>query len=159
MVVITDSSNVGGGGPIFQWQRLSLEQREALEDVHEKRTTGITKEGSFIHDYDLNEWHLVPIGHWNWKWNSARSNYSTYEQELLSGILLLSSQSRVIGTCPIVWFCDQQPTQSNKNGVLLHRLLSASSLVYKDGGHGVRSRSQHGGTNYIQSHMVNFIVK
>ena len=58
MVVITDSSNVGGGGTIFQWQRLSLEQREALEEVHKKRTTGITKEGSFVHDYDLNEWHL-----------------------------------------------------------------------------------------------------
>ena len=43
----------------------------------------------------------MPLGHWNWKWNQARSNYSIYDQELLAGILVLSSQSRLLGSNPI----------------------------------------------------------
>ena len=31
-----------------------------------------------------------------------RSNYSTYDQELLAGMLVLSSQSRLLGSNPIV---------------------------------------------------------
>ena len=51
----------------------------------------------------------VPVGHWNWKWNQAWCNYSTYEQELLAGMLVLSSQSRLLGSNPVVWLCDQEP--------------------------------------------------
>ena len=58
------------------------------------------------------EWRLVCLGHWNWKWNSARQNYPTYEQELLAGLLVLSSQLRILGDNPIVWLCDQSPLQS-----------------------------------------------
>ena len=49
----------------------------------------------------------VPLGHRNWKWNSARSRYHTYEQELSGRVLLLASQHRILGSNPITWLCDQ----------------------------------------------------
>ena len=58
----------------------------------------------------------MPLGHWNWKWNQARSNYSTYDQELLAGMLALSSQLRLLGSNPIVWLCDQEPVKSSQKG-------------------------------------------
>ena len=58
----------------------------------------------------------MPLGHWNWKWNQARSNYSTYDQELLAGMLVLLSQSRLLGSNPIVWLCDQEPVKSFQKG-------------------------------------------
>ena len=58
----------------------------------------------------------MPLGHWNWKWNQARSNYSTYDRELLAGMLVLSSQSRLLGSNPIVWLCDQEPVKSFQKG-------------------------------------------
>ena len=64
------------------------------------------------HDYPCSEWLLVPLGHWNWKRNQARSNYSTYDPELLAGMLVLSSQSQLLGSNPIVWLCDQQLVKS-----------------------------------------------
>ena len=54
---------------------------------------GLNGDGSLKHDYPASEWRVVPLGHWYWKWNQARSNYSTYDQELLAGMLVLSSQS------------------------------------------------------------------
>ena len=54
----------------------------------------------------------MPLGHWNWKWNQARSNYSTYDQKLLAGMLLLSSHTPLLGTNPIVWLCDQEPVKT-----------------------------------------------
>ena len=58
----------------------------------------------------------MPLRHWNWRWNQARSNYSTYDQELLAGMLVLSSQSRLLGSNPIVWLCDQEPVKSFQKG-------------------------------------------
>ena len=58
----------------------------------------------------------MPLGHWNWKWNQARSSYSTYDQELLAGMLVLSSESRLLGSNPIVWLCDQEPVKSFQKG-------------------------------------------
>ena len=58
----------------------------------------------------------MPLGHWNWKWNGAHSKYSTYDQELLAGMLVLSSQSRLLGSNPIVWLCDQEPVKSFQKG-------------------------------------------
>ena len=58
----------------------------------------------------------MPLGHWNWNWNQARSNYSTDDQELLAGMLVLSSQSRLLGSNPIVWLCDQEPVKSFHKG-------------------------------------------
>ena len=78
--------------------------------------SGLSREGTLKHDYPANEWRLVPLGHWNSKWNQARSNYSTYNQELLAGMLVLSSQSRLLGTNPIVWLCDQECVKTFQKG-------------------------------------------
>ena len=78
IVLITDASDVGGGGTIYQWQELNLAE---LTHCH-YHTSGLNRDGSLKHDYPTSEWRRVPLGHWNWKWNQARSNYSTYDQEL-----------------------------------------------------------------------------
>ena len=77
IVLITDASDVGGGGTIYQWQELNPAE---LTHCHYP-TSGLNRDGSLKHDYPTSEWRLVPLGHWNWKWNQARSNYSTYDQE------------------------------------------------------------------------------
>ena len=89
IVLITDGSDVRGGGTIYQWQELN----PAELTNHHYRTSGLNRDGSLKHDHPTNEWRLVPLGHWNRKWNQARSNYSTYNQELLARMLVLSSQS------------------------------------------------------------------
>ena len=112
IVLITDAKDVGGGGTIYQWQELRPAE---LTHCH-YRTSGLNPDGSLKHDYPTSEWRLVPLGYWNWKWNQARSNYSTYDQELLAGMLVLSSQSRLLGSNPIVWLCDQEPVKSFQKG-------------------------------------------
>ena len=112
IVLITDASDVGGGGTIYQWQELNAAE---LTHCH-YHTTGLNRDGSLKHNYPSSEWRLVPLGHWNWKWNQARPNYSTYHQELLAGMLVLSSQSRLLGSSPIVWLCDQEPVKSFQKG-------------------------------------------
>ena len=97
IVLITDASDVGGGGTIYQLQELN-----PAELTHRHYcTSGLKRDGSLKHDYPTSEWRLVLLGHWNWKRNQARSNYSTYDQELLAGMLVLSSQSRLLGSNPI----------------------------------------------------------
>ena len=97
IVLITDASDVGGGGTIYQCQELNPAE---LTHCH-YRTSGLNRDGSLRRDYPTSELRLVPPGHWNWKWKQARSNYSTHDQELLAGILVLSSQSRLLGSNPI----------------------------------------------------------
>ena len=75
-----------------------------------------TRPTNALPSYPSSEWRLVPLGHWNWKWNQARSIYSTYDQELLAGMLVLSLQSRIMGSNPIVWLCDQEPVKSFQKG-------------------------------------------
>ena len=112
IVLITDASDVGRGGTIYQWQEL-----EPAELTHcHYRTSRLNRDGSLKHDYATSDRLLVPLGHWNWKWNQARSNYSTYDQELLAGMLVLSSQSRILRSNPIVWLCDQEPLKSFQKG-------------------------------------------
>ena len=43
-------------------------------------------------------------------------NNSTYERELLSGILLISGQSRLFGSNSVVWLCDQESTETFLKG-------------------------------------------
>ena len=112
IVLITDASDVGRGGMIYQSQELN--PAEVTHCHH--RTSGLNRDGSLKHDYPTSEWRLVPLGHWNWKLNPARSNYSTYDQELLAGMLVLSSQSRLLGSNPIVCICDQEPVKSFQKG-------------------------------------------
>ena len=98
IVLITDSSDVGGARIIYEQQELNPAE---LTPCH-YRTSGLNRDGSLKHAYPSSEWRLVPLGHWNWKWNQARSNCSTYDQELLAGMLALSSKSRLLGSKPIV---------------------------------------------------------
>ena len=112
IVLITDASDVGGGGTIYQWQELNPAE---LTHCH-YRTSGLNRDGSLKHDYPSSEWRLVQLGQWNWKWNQAPSNHSTYDQELLAGMLVLSSQSRILGSNPIVRPRDQEPLKSFQKG-------------------------------------------
>ena len=112
IILVTDACDVGGGGTLYQWQELNPNELSHCE-FH---SSGLNRDGTLKHDYPANEWRLVPLGHWNWKWNQARSNYSTYDQELLAGMLVLSSQSRLLGTNPVVWLCDQEPVKTFQKG-------------------------------------------
>ena len=80
IVLITAAKDVGGGGTIYQWQELDPAE---LTHCH-YRTTGLDRDGSLNHDYHFSERRLVPLGHWNSNRNQARSNYSTYDEELLA---------------------------------------------------------------------------
>ena len=97
---------------VYQWQELNPAELSHCQ----LQTSGLNCNETLKHDYPANEWRLVPLGHWNLKWNQARSNYSTYDQELLAGMLVLPSQSRLLGTNPIVWHCDQQPVKMLQKG-------------------------------------------
>ena len=112
IVLIIDGSDVEGGETIYRWQELN-----PAELTHcNYRTSGLNCDGSLKHNYPSSEWRLVPLGHWSWKWNLARSNQSTYNQELLAGMSVLSSQSRLLGPNPILWLCDQEPVKSFQKG-------------------------------------------
>ena len=104
-LVITDASLFGRGRTPFQLQKLPAVMTCTPADELQM-TKKIDCDGTLKHNYDQSCWRLVPTGHWNWKWNSTCANYNTYERELLSGILLLSGQGRLLGTYPLVWFWD-----------------------------------------------------
>ena len=112
IVLITDASDVVRDGTIYQWQELDP---AGLTHCH-YRTSGLKGDGFLKHDYPSSEWQLVPRGPWDWKWNQARSNYSTYNQELLAVMLVVSSQSRLLGSNPIVWLCDQERVKYFQKG-------------------------------------------
>ena len=114
IILVTDARNVGGGGTLFQWQALEGEEFDSA--ISQWGTEGLNRDGILKHSYPQNKWVLVPLGHWNWKWNQARGNYSTYEQELLAGMLVLSSQARLLGSNSVVWLCDQEPVRTSQKG-------------------------------------------
>ena len=114
IILVTDASNVGGGRTLFQWQALVKEEFDWA--ILQWGTEGLNRDGTLKHSYPDDKWVLVPLGHWNWKWNQARGNYSTYEQELLAGMLELSSQARLLGSNPVVWLCDQEPVRTFQKG-------------------------------------------
>ena len=111
---MTVASNVGGGGTLFQWE--ALEKEEFDSAISQWGTDGLNRDSTLKHSYPDDKWVLVSLGHWNLKWNQARGNYSTYEQELLAGMLVLSSQSRLLGSNPVVWLCDQEPVRTFQKG-------------------------------------------
>ena len=52
IVLITDTSDVGGVGTIYQWQEL-----DTAEPIHcHYRTSGLNRDGSLKHDYPSSEW-------------------------------------------------------------------------------------------------------
>ena len=105
---VRNACDVGGGSTLYQRRELNPAELSHCQF----QTSGLKRDGTLKHDYPANEWRLVPLGHWNWKCNQARSNYSTYDQGLLAGMLVLSSQSRLLGTNPIVWLFDQKPVNT-----------------------------------------------
>ena len=112
IILITDATVVGGAGRIYQRQ----EPNPAVLTHCHYRTSGLKRDSSLKHDHPSSEWRLVPLGHWNCNWSQARSSYSTYDQDLLAGMLVLSSQSRLFGSNLIVWLCDQKPVKSFQKG-------------------------------------------
>ena len=116
ILLVTDASNVVGGGTLFQWQALEKEVFDSA--ISQWGSDGLNRDGALKHSYPDDKWVLVPLGHWNWKWNQARGNYSTYEQELLAGMLVLSSQSWLLGSNPVVWLCDREPVPTFQKGPL-----------------------------------------
>ena len=92
-ILVSDASTVGGGRTLLEWQ--ALEEEEFDLAISQWGTDGLNRDGTLKHSYPENKWVLVPLGHWNWKLNQSRGNYSTYEQELLAGMRVLSSQSQL----------------------------------------------------------------
>ena len=108
-----------------KWPTLSawaLEKEEYDSAISQWGTDGLNRDGTLKHSYPDDKWVLVPLGHWNWKWNQARGNYSTYGQELLAGMLMLLSQSQLLGSNPVVWPCDQEPVPTFQKVPHLRRL-------------------------------------
>ena len=91
IILVTDVSNVGRGGTLFEWQ--ASEKEEFDSAISHWGTDGLSRDSTLKHGYPDDKSVLVPSGHWNWKWYQARGNYSTYEQELLARMLVLPSQS------------------------------------------------------------------
>ena len=112
IILVTDAFDVGGGGTLYQCQELIPAELSHCQF----QTSGLNRDGTLKHDYPANEGRLLPLCHWKWKWNQAQSNYSTYDQELLAEMLVLSSQSCLLGTNPIVWLCDQEPVKRFQKG-------------------------------------------
>ena len=112
IVLITNASDVGGGATIYQWQELI----PAELTLSHSRTSGLNRDGSLKHDYPSSEWRLLPLRRSNWKRNQARFNYSTYDQELLARMLVLSSGSGLLKFTPIFWLSDQEPLKSFQKG-------------------------------------------
>ena len=70
------------------------------------------------------------LEHWNWKWNQPHSKYSTYNQELLAGIFVLSSQTCLLGTNGIVLLCDQEPKKTFQKGPPPEKAILKQLLTY-----------------------------
>ena len=75
IILVTETSNVGGGGAMFQWQ--ALEKEEFDSAISQWGTEGLNWDGTLKHSYPDDKWVLVPLGHCNLKWNQAKGNYST----------------------------------------------------------------------------------
>ena len=111
---MTDPGNVGGGGTLFRWEAL---EKEAFDSaISQWGTDRLNPDSTLKHSYPEAKWVLVPLAHWNSKRYQALGNYSTCEQELLAGMLVLSLQSRLLGSNGVVWLCDQEPVRTFQKG-------------------------------------------
>ena len=91
-LVRPSSCNVKGGIPSSRrYLPTYLEKEEFDLAISQWGTDGLNRDSTLKHSYPDDKCVLVPLGQWNWKWNQARGNYFTYEQELLTGMLVLSS--------------------------------------------------------------------
>ena len=58
IIVVTDASNVGDGGTLFQWQ--ALEKEEFDSAISQWGTEGLNRDGTLQHSYPDDKWVLVP---------------------------------------------------------------------------------------------------
>ena len=58
IILVTDASNVGGGGTLFQWQ--ALEKEEFDSAISQWGTEGLNRDGTLKHSYPDDKWVLVP---------------------------------------------------------------------------------------------------
>ena len=72
IILLTDASNVRGGGTLFQWQ--ALEKEEFDSAIFQWGTEGLNRERTLKHSYPDDKWVLVPLSHWNSKWNQTRGS-------------------------------------------------------------------------------------
>ena len=63
LVFIFDASDEGGGGSLYQWQRIN--EGAVERNSSELKTASIDWDGSLKHTDDCNKFHLVPLGSWN----------------------------------------------------------------------------------------------
>ena len=63
IVMITDSSDIGGGSTLLQWQCLDPRQVPVIFS-----TCGSKSDGRFKND-NADNVSPVTLGHWNWKWS------------------------------------------------------------------------------------------
>ena len=73
ILMVTDASDIGGGSTLFQWQPKNFSQVTPSKF----QTSGVDSQENFTQDYQ-GDHHLVPLGHWNWKWSATRQKYPTY---------------------------------------------------------------------------------
>ena len=62
-ILVTDASNVGGGGTLFQ--RQALEKEEFDSATSQWGTDGLNRDGTLKHSYPDDKWEVVPLGRSN----------------------------------------------------------------------------------------------
>ena len=100
IVIATDSSEHQGGAALFQWQRVSKEIiSQVRKNPDEPQTSGIRQDGTLEHNYN-DDWHLVPLGHYSWKWNPTRENITSMKKSCSPESLQLGRISEFWDHCP-----------------------------------------------------------
>ena len=107
ILLVTDASHQGGGGFLAQWQEPPATEQSEEVSQESPHVTGVLRDGTLRKEGGQG-WVLVPLGYWSRRWNKARENYSTWEKELMSGVLVLSSQRRLVEGRAVVWLTDQK---------------------------------------------------
>ena len=111
---MTDASNVGGGRTLFQCQALEMEVFGW--PISQWGTDGLNGDGTLKQSYPDDKWVLVPLGHWKRRGTGPGVTTRTYEQELLAGMLVISSEARLQGSNLVVRLCDQKPVRIFQKG-------------------------------------------
>ena len=62
IILVTDASNLGGGGTLFQWQ--ALEKEEFDSAISQWGADGLNRDGTLKHSYPDDQWVLVPLAAW-----------------------------------------------------------------------------------------------
>ena len=125
---MSNASYEGVGDILYQCQHIN---EGAVKRIwSEPRTTPIDRDGSWKQNYDPDEYHLVQIGQWKWKWNSAKARSLVHETELLVGVMSLSSQATVLADNTVVWLCDQAFTLTVLKRLPLQKLKTSAMVAF-----------------------------